>query len=147
MAVPVIPRRNAKQQQTNHSSPGVTEAEAVHIMIEHLQGLFPKSCPNCERRFATLREFYLQTTPAGTPVSYDLELDDLKPQRPVGAVAVSNCPCGSSLALTSDGMPLFRLWALLLWARSETSRRGITTTELLQHLRTVVRQQVIAKSV
>ncbi len=35
----------------------MTEAEVIRQMREHLESLFPKVCPNCKRRFATLREY------------------------------------------------------------------------------------------
>jgi hypothetical protein len=38
-------------------------------------------------------------------------------------------------ALTSDGMPLLRLWSLLGWAKVETKKRGMTPKELLNYLR------------
>jgi hypothetical protein len=124
----------------------VTETAAIEIMIEHLKGLFPKTCPNCRRNFATLRDFYLNTTPVGNPISYDLEAGDPRPQHPRGAVAISNCDCGTPIALKSDGMPLFRLWSLLLWAKAETKRRKITETQLLTELRVKVRKKVVAET-
>jgi hypothetical protein len=124
----------------------VTEAAAIEMMIEHLKGLFPKTCPNCRKAYATLREFYLNTTPVGNPISYDLEAGETKPQQPRGAVAVSNCACGSPIALRSDGMALFRLWSLLLWAKAETKRRNVTETQLLADLRIKVRKKVVAEA-
>lgn len=120
----------------------MTEAKAIAMMIGHLEGQFPKSCPKCNRRFENLRDFYTHTEPSGDPISYDLELGDVTPAHPVGAVAMSNCPCGTTLALTSDGMPLLRLWSLLRWAKNESEARGITIRELLKHLRREVRQKV-----
>lgn len=115
------------------------------MMIEHMKGLFPKTCPKCQRKFATLREYFLNTTPVGEAVSLDLEADDLRPSRPLGSGAVAKCQCGASMIISSDGMPLFRLWALLLWAKSETVRRNITPKELMQELRVDIRKQVIAE--
>ena len=122
----------------------MTAAEARMMMIEHLQGQFPKTCTQCRRDFATLQEFYLHTKPVGTPIAHDLEADVLRPLRPLGAVAVSQCGCGALLAITSDGMPVFRLWSLLLWAKYETLRRGISSKQLLQELRVDIRKQVLA---
>ena len=123
----------------------MTEAQVIEIMIEHLEGLFPKSCPNCRREFPTLRDFVLNTAPVGRLVARDLELGDLKPLHPTGAVAVSNCGCGCSLTLTSDGMPVARYWELLVWAEHETKRRGLTPEELLQYVRGEIRKQVLAE--
>ena len=121
----------------------MTEAKAIALMIEHMEGLFPKTCPNCERQFATLRDFMLNTEPIGNPIAHDLELGDLNPLHPIGAVANSNCRCGSSLALTSEGMPLFRLWSLLHWAKRETQRRDLTPQELLDYLRWEMRRKML----
>ena len=121
----------------------MTEAQVIEIMIEHLEGLFPKTCPNCRRQFSTLRDFVLKTAPTGKLVSRDLELGELKPLHPTGAVAVSNCGCGCSLMLTSEGMPLSRYWELLVWADRETKRRGVTPQELLQYMRGEIRKKVL----
>lgn len=121
----------------------VTDAEARLMMIEHLRGLFPKTCPKCRRIFPTLRDYFLNTTPVGEAVSIDLEANDLRPLRPLGSGAVSKCKCGASMVISSDGMPLFRLWSLLLWAKYETMRRNVTPKQLMQSLRAEIRKQVI----
>ena len=122
----------------------MTEAEVVRIMREHLEGLFPKVCNNCKRRYATLREYLLTTEPVGPAMPYDAEMGDWNPLYPLGTATYANCRCGNTLALTSDGMPLSRLWSLLSWARSETERRGLTPQELLNHLRDEITKQVLA---
>jgi hypothetical protein len=122
----------------------MTEAEVVRIMREHLEGLFPKVCPTCSLRFATLREYLLITTHLGPAIPYDVELGDWKPLRPLGTMTYANCPCGTTLALTSQGMPLSQLWSLLAWARLETSRRGLSPQELLNYLREEICKQVLA---
>ena len=124
----------------------MTEDDAIKIIIEHLKGQFPKTCPRCHRHFETLRDFYLTTKAVGEPVSYDLEAEDLQPEKPLGSVAVSNCPCGFALPLRSEGMPVFQYWSLLLWAKTETRRRSISTAELLIYLRTQVRQRAISET-
>jgi hypothetical protein len=136
----------AKSLQTIKSDSCVTETTAIEMIIDHLKVRFPRDCPKCRRRYETLRDFYLHTTPTGNPVSFDLDAGELTPQRPLGAVAISACLCGEPTALTSDGMPIFRYWSLLLWAKTETVRRGITVAELLNHLRQEVRKLVISES-
>ena len=71
-------------------------------------------------------------------------MEDWNPVQPVGTATYSNCPCGTTLALGSRGMPLLRLWSLYNWARTETKRRGITMDELLCYLRDEIRKQVLA---
>jgi hypothetical protein len=48
-----------------------------------------------------------------------------------------------TLALSSDGMPLSRLWPLLGWARSEIRLRRTTARELLNYLRDKICKQVL----
>jgi len=122
----------------------MTEAEVIRIMRAHLEGLFPRGCPHCHRQFATLRDYLLATTPLGPAMPYDAESGDWNPQRPVGTVTYANCPCGTTLALSSEGMPLALLWALLNWARLETKRRGLCPRELLNYLRDEISKQVLA---
>src|SRR5664279_1262541 len=121
----------------------MTEAEVIQIMRQHVAGLFPKVCPNCHRRFATLREYILATQPLGATMSYDAEMEDWKPMQPVGTTAMANCPCGTTLTLSSEGMPLIQMWRLLNWARVETKRRGTSQEELLNHVRLEIRRQVL----
>ena len=124
----------------------MTEAEVIQIMRSHVAGLFPKVCHNCHRRFATLREFILATQPLGATMSYDAEMEDWKPLEPVGTSAMSNCPCGTTLTLSSEGMPLIQMWRLLNWARVETKRRGMSQEELLNYVRLEIRKQVLAEA-
>ena len=121
----------------------MTEAEVIRAMREHLEGLFPKVCPTCKRRFATLREYLLLTKHLGSAIPYDADAGDWKPLEPMGTVTCANCPCGNTLALTSTGMPLRRLWALLNWARIETKKRRLTPQELLNYLRDEICKQVL----
>jgi len=123
----------------------MTEADVIRIMREHLEGQFPKVCANCNRSFASLREYLLITTHAGPALSHDAELDDWNPLQPLGTVTCANCPCGNTLALTSAGMPLATLWSLLNWARVETQRRKMTPRELLNYLRDEICKQVLAE--
>jgi hypothetical protein len=122
----------------------MTEAEVTRIMREHLESQFPKVCPNCGRHFASLHEYILATKRIEPSVCYDADVDDWNPLQPVGTVTYTNCPCGTTLALTSHGMPLLRLWALYNWARVEKRRRNMTMNELLNYLRDEIRKQVLA---
>jgi len=123
----------------------VTEAQVVRLMRRHLETQFPLDCPRCGRRYATLRDFLLDTRPAGPPIPHDAEAGDWNPARPLGTMTHANCACGDTLTLSSHGMPLARLWRLLDWARAETQRRGTTPRELLEHLRTVISAQVLSE--
>jgi hypothetical protein len=61
-------------------------------------------------------------------------------------LAMANCVCGSTLALSTKTMPVPETHLLLEWIRTETERRGIKTAELLDHLRDEVRRQVLAEA-
>ncbi|MGA3171527.1 MAG: hypothetical protein ABSE62_10990 [Chthoniobacteraceae bacterium] len=123
----------------------MTEAKVIAAMRRHLESQFLKVCPTCNRAFATLRQYLEITALQGPAMPYDAEAGDWNPVRPMGTATYSNCPCGSTLALTSDGMPLLQLWSLLNWARAETQRRGMTPQELLNYLRQQIVRQVLAE--
>jgi hypothetical protein len=123
----------------------MTEEEVVKTIRDHLEGQFPKVCANCERCYTTFRMYLQNTTRLGSAMSYDAEIGDWKPLKPLGALTHSNCPCGSTLALSSAGMPLLRLWSLLNWARIETKKRNQTTEELLNYLREKICKQVLSE--
>lgn len=123
----------------------MTEAEVIRAMRDHLEGLFPKTCPNCQRTYANLREYLQLTTHQGLPIPYDAQAGNWQPLKPLGTVTLANCPCGSTLMLSSHGMPLPRLWRLLNWASVETKRRNMTPQALLTYLRDKICQQVLAE--
>ena len=122
----------------------MTTAEAIRIMRQHLEGLFPKICPHCQRRFASLQEYVQVTQPVGETLSYDAELGDWNPAQPIGTMALSNCPCGTTLSLSSEGLPVSQMTQLLAWARIETKLRGITLQALLREARYEIRRQALA---
>jgi hypothetical protein len=103
------------------------------------------TCANCGRGFATLREYVLVTKRVGPVLSYDAEMGDWHPAELIGSAAHANCPCGTTLTLGTEGMPLPRRRALLDWVRVETRRRGVSASALLDALRDEVRRQVLAE--
>jgi hypothetical protein len=123
----------------------MTETEVIRIMREHLEGQFPKTCASCGRRFATLREYLLVTEHRGSAMPYDADEGDWQPLEPLGTATYANCPCGNTLVLSSDGMPLFKLWLLLHWAMVETRRRRLSPQELLNYLREKICAQVFSE--
>ena len=112
-------------------------------MRAHLEAQFPRACSNCRRSFATLREYLLNTDYVGD-APHDAEAGDWRPKAPMGTMTYANCRCGSTLALSSEGMPLPRLWSLMSWARGETKRRNLTPRQLLNYLHDEICKQVIA---
>lgn len=123
--------------------PDMTEDEVVQILHEHYESLFPKACPTCNRCFATFREYIQTTKRIGPPMSYDAEFGDWKTEQPIGSVALANCPCGSTIGLSTDSMLLPLRLELLNWMRIETQRRGVSPSELLEHLRDEVRKRAL----
>jgi hypothetical protein len=122
----------------------VTEDEVVQILRNYFESLFPKVCSNCTRFFSTLREYILHTRPTGFPVSYDAQMGEYKSRKLIGTMVAANCPCGSTLALTTQSMELHLRMELLNWVMSETQQRGVGHSELLEHLRNEVRKSVLA---
>jgi hypothetical protein len=123
----------------------MTEADVIRIMREHLEGQFPKACSNCNRRFANLHEYIAITEHLGPAMPYDADMGEWQPTRPLGTVTYANCPCGGTMVLTSNGMPLLQLWSLLSWARTATQQRGMTPQQLLNYLRDEICKQVLAE--
>ena len=123
----------------------MTEAEVIQKMREHLESQFPKVCSNCDRRYATLKDYLQNTKHQGSAMPYDAEVGNWTPLKPLGTLTNANCRCGSTLALSSAGMPLMRLWSLLSWAKVETVRRGQTPQELLNYLRDEICKQVLSE--
>ena len=93
----------------------MTEEEVINQIIKHTKKQFPRNCPCCGLRYELLRDFCELTTPIGNPVDYDMELGQMTPRNPMGAMALSNCRCGNTMALTSKGMSLLGYWRLLHW--------------------------------
>jgi hypothetical protein len=124
----------------------MTEAEVVKTLRGHFEGLFPRVCSKCGRRFANLQEYILVTQRIGPSVSYDAELGLWDTVQPIGSLVPANCPCGTTLCLGTEDMPLPEYRSLLAWVKGETQRRGVSPGELLEHLRDRIRKQVFAGS-
>jgi hypothetical protein len=120
----------------------MTEDDVVLIVRSYIEGLFPKVCTRCGRRFDSLREYLIATTHLSTPVLYD-DISGEIPVEPIGPMSLANCPCGTTLAIGSRGIPPAQLVELLSWAKSESSRRSIGFRELLRHIRERIDEQVL----
>ena len=121
----------------------MTENEVVQILHECFRSLFPKVCSNCNRSFATLGEYIKNTERIGPTISYDAELENWNATKPIGSFALANCPCGSTIALSTQSMPLPLRLVLLDWVMIETQSRGVSASELLEYLRDEVRKRVL----
>ncbi len=119
------------------------EDQVAELLKRYVEGLFPKSCPNCQRQYKTLHEYLLVTTPVGKPISYDAELGNRDPDKLFGSIASANCPCGSTLSISSEQMEHSQRLAILDWLFHETVEQGITATELLDRIRIKATQLVL----
>lgn len=120
--------------------------EVVLILTEHVKRQFPKSCSACGVVYATARGFVGTVEHVGMPVSYDAEVGNWRPSRPIGAVGLSNCPCGNTIGITSRGMRLRDLWKLLAWLRRESRRTGDPVSLLFTRLRRRVDERIMGQS-
>ena len=121
----------------------MNEAEVIQMLLQHAESFFPKVCPNCQRRYTSIREYLLATERIGPILSYDAEVGNWNPTQPLGSMALVNCACGSTLAITADGMPLPTLTGFLNWVRIETQQRGVSQKELLGGLRDAIEQAIL----
>ena len=121
----------------------MNENDVVAVVRAHIETQFPKVCSKCGRAFASLKDYLQCTTHVGKPISYDAELKKWRPCRPVGTLSFANCPCGTTLAISSDGMGVMVMWRLLRWARKESTRRSISVGELLDGVREKIDRQVL----
>lgn len=131
------------RHQADHAYAQVGEDEIIGFIRAYIDTLFPKTCPQCGRTYENLREYVMGTTPVGEAISYDLELGELSPERPVGAIALAQCPCGKSLALATTDRKVSDVHFVLKWVRAEAERRGQAIPELINDIRMKIRQQAM----
>ncbi len=121
----------------------MTTDEVIRVIRDHLEDAFPKVCTTCGREFATLRDYIKHTTPVGATLSLDASEGDWAPTHPIGTFALANCSCGSTLALTTDGLPQATRRAMLGWLQAETERLGVTPDVVLGRVREEIRARVL----
>jgi len=119
------------------------ENKAIEIIQKNIESQFPKTCPNCGMVFDSLAEYHRNTTFLGDPISYDADIDDWKPEKPIGTVALANCRCGTTLGVSSLDLDLWTYWRILIWSRIETWRQGISMSELMAHIRDEIDRRVL----
>ena len=130
--------------QTKLSEYWMNENKVVETIKAHIEKQFPKECPNCNYLYKSLKEYLLLTDHIGNPISYDADLNDWEPEKPIGTYSFSNCRCGNTLSLNSDKMKLTTMLGLLIWAKYETCKRGISTHDLLAQIREKIDKQVLS---
>lgn len=120
----------------------MTEDDVVEIVRSYIEGLFPKVCANCGRRFGSLREYLEVTTHLSTPILYD-DISAQIPSQPLGPMSLARCTCGTTLAIGSRGIPQAQMVELLTWAKAESVERRVSVRELLRHIRDRIDRQVL----
>jgi hypothetical protein len=121
----------------------MNEAEVIEIMREYLATQFPKVCKCCGRQYNSLAQYLRETRHLGKPLSYDADIGDWQPKKPMGTLSMATCSCGTTLAISSAGMDLNTLLRLMNWAREETQSRGIGLSDVLEDLRAKIDQAVL----
>ena len=66
------------------------EPAIILWLRKHYEHQFPKVCEHCQRRYATLRDYILNTTPLGSAYSFDASLGDWDTKHPIGGGASVN---------------------------------------------------------
>jgi hypothetical protein len=121
----------------------MNEIDVIKIIRDFISKQFPKECTCCERRYNSFPEFIRDTTYVGKPISHDADMEDWQPDRPLGTIGMVRCLCGTTLSLTTKGMGLKKLWKLMSWGRKETKKRGISSSQLLEYLRSKIDKSVL----
>jgi hypothetical protein len=124
----------------------MTENDIVRTLLKFFAGLFPRTCPKCGLRFASLREYVLATQPLWPSIDYDMEMGQDTTSNPIGALVMATCSCGSTLALSSRSLPLVQAHAIRNWIRAEAERRGVEPAALIDHLRGVGRRLILSEA-
>src|ERR1700685_4063004 len=109
----------------------MTDAEIIRALRRFYEGLFPKVCSNCGRRYATLREYIEATQPLWPSLNYDIEMGHYRTAKPIGGLAMANCVCGTTMALSTKEMPVSQTHRILEWIRTESERRAWSPTQML----------------
>jgi hypothetical protein len=120
----------------------VNEDDVVRFVRFYIEGLFPKVCTRCGKRFGSLREYLQLTRHVGNPVLYEV-LAAATCDDPLGPISHANCPCGNTLTIGSEGIPAAQMVELLKWARADSIRRSIGVQDLLRHLRDRIDAEVL----
>jgi|APSaa5957512576_1039674.scaffolds.fasta_scaffold13510_5 hypothetical protein len=119
------------------------EDDVIELMKDFLSKKFPKECFCCGKHYDSFSEYLRNTKQVGSLRSYDVTKEDRFPDKPIGTVSFSNCSCGSTLTLTSNGMRVETLWRVMNWIRKEAKVRGAAISETLDSLRNKIDVSVL----
>ena len=124
----------------------LSEDQVVDFIRSDFESQLPKRCAACGHLFKSVKEYIENTVHIGQPRSYDADVQDWQPSRPLGVFAFSKCNCGNTLTLCSSSVEDETMRQLLSWFKKEGQRRSVSISELLNDLRAKVETQVLEKS-
>jgi hypothetical protein len=124
----------------------MTEEQFIKTILTAVEKNFPKDCTSCGHRFYTYKEYVQETSPLGLPLSYDAEVDNWRPQSPLGFHAYCKCNfCSNTLTTDIKSLENDTIWQLLSWIKEEMKHRGISSRILLNDVRGKMRKQALGE--
>jgi len=123
-----------------------TDDEIVDTIYRVVLDLFPKTCPNCGKRYPDLASYIRGTRKIGPAYSLDAEMDSWRPSVPVGGIAMANCACGTTLALTTEHMSVEDSHRVLNWVKANMNKRGMSSEQLTGLIREKIRERALKEA-
>jgi hypothetical protein len=123
----------------------LNDEKVAAIIREHLEKKFPKNCSCCGRVYSTMEEYLRETTYVGEPVSMNASLGAGQPKARIGTLGFGNCPCGTTISVSSGGIAPAVMQEMASWAEVESTRRGITAGQLLTEIRSAIDNGILQK--
>lgn len=121
----------------------MNEEYYIEALKTALEGMFPKICTKCGRRFSTFKEFLLNTSHLGEPIFYDAVSGNTVHCPPYGIVAMFNCSCDTTLAVRITEFPV-TINSLLRWINSDAMKQGVSVDQIMAQIREKVDNKVLA---
>ena len=121
----------------------MNQKDVVTTIKNFIEKKFPRECTCCGKRYNSLADYVRNTTRQGKMTSYGAEQVTPNPKKPLGALAMANCSCGSTMALSSDGMDSETLWKLADWVLKEREGRGTAIEDVLEEVRQHIIKEVL----
>ncbi len=124
----------------------MTENDVVTILNDFISKQFPKECHCCGKRYNSLREYIQNTTRQGKMSSYGAKQVNWNPEKPIGAMAMVNCSCGTTMAIGTKDMDPQIISKLFEWAQTEGTKRGVSFEDLLNEIRDKIAERTMKNS-
>lgn len=121
----------------------MTEEQVIKIILTALEKNFPKDCSCCGHRFYTFKEYLNENQLLGPPRSYDAEIEEWHPKKPLGIYAFARCNfCSNTLTTNLSSLKDETTWQLLSWIRDEMKQKGVSSSVLLNDIRGKILKQI-----